>query len=178
MHELIPYPTNLKPFTTIFEATANPFFIADDPGAGKTIMAGLLLKELKARGLVKRVLIVTPANLTFQWQREMKDKFREDFEVVRGDILRANYGANPWQDKNQVVTSVSWISRVDDAKESLLRSHWDLIIVDEAHKMSAYSSDQKTLAYQLGEKLSEMTDHYLLMTATPTRAIRKTFVCF
>lgn len=154
------------------------FLLADDPGAGKTIMAGLLLKELKARGLVKRVLIVTPANLTFQWQREMKDKFREDFEVVRGDILRANYGANPWQDKNQVVTSVSWISRVDDAKESLLRSHWDLIIVDEAHKMSAYSSDQKTLAYQLGEKLSEMTDHYLLMTATPTRAIRKTFVCF
>ena len=154
------------------------FLLADDPGAGKTIMAGLLLKELKARGLVKRVLIVTPANLTFQWQREMKDKFREDFEVVRGDILRANYGANPWQDKNQVVTSVSWISRVDDAKESLLRSHWDLIIVDEAHKMSAYSSDQKTLAYQLGEKLSEMTDHYLLMTATPHKGDPKNFCLF
>ncbi len=154
------------------------FLLADDPGAGKTVMAGLLLKELKARGLAKRILIVTPANLTFQWQREMKDKFREDFEVVRGDILRANYGSNPWQDKNQVVTSISWVSRVDDAKESLLRSHWDLVIVDEAHKMSAYSSDKRTLAYQLGERLSKMTDHYLLMTATPHKGDPNNFCLF
>lgn len=143
------------------------FLLADDPGAGRTIMAGLLIKELKIRGLVKRTLIVTPANLTFQWQREMKDKFRENFEIVRGDVLRANYGSNPWQDKDQVVTSVSWVSRVDEAKESLLRSHWDLVIVDEAHEMSAASADKKTLAYQLGESLGSMTDHYLLMTATP-----------
>jgi SNF2 family DNA or RNA helicase len=90
--------------------------LADDPGAGKTIMAGLLLKELKIRGLVKRTLIVTPANLTFQWQRELKDKFRETFEIVRGDVLRANYGTNPWQDKNQLITSVSWVARIDDAR--------------------------------------------------------------
>ena len=94
------------------------FLLADDPGAGKTIMAGLLIKELKIRGLVKRILIVTPANLSFQWQRELKDKFRENFEVVRSDVLRANYGMNPWQEKNQVITSVSWVSRVEDAKES------------------------------------------------------------
>lgn len=143
------------------------FLLADDPGAGKTIMAGLLLKELKARGLVKRVLIVTPANLTFQWQREMADKFRERFEVIRGDVLRANYGQNPWQERDQVVTSVSWVSIVEDARESLLRSRWDLVIVDEAHKMSARSEDHKTYAYRLGENLSKMTDHYLLMTATP-----------
>jgi superfamily II DNA or RNA helicase len=154
------------------------FLLADDPGAGKTIMAGLLLKELKVRGLAKRTLIVAPANLTFQWQREMKDKFREDFEVVKGDVLRANYGMNPWQEKHQVVTSVSWVSRIQDAKESLLRSHWDLIIVDEAHKMSAYSSDNKTLAYQLGERLSEMTDHYLLMTATPHKGDPQNFCLF
>jgi superfamily II DNA or RNA helicase len=154
------------------------FLLADDPGAGKTIMAGLLLKELKVRGLAKRTLIVAPANLTFQWQREMKDKFREDFEVVRGDVLRANYGMNPWQEKHQVVTSVSWVSRIQDAKESLLRSHWDLIIVDEAHKMSAYSTDNKTLAYQLGERLSEMTDHYLLMTATPHKGDPQNFCLF
>lgn len=80
---------------------------------------------------------VTPANLSFQWQRELKDKFQEKFEVVRSDVLRGNYGSNPWQEKNQVVTSISWVSRIEDAKESLLRSHWDLIIVDEAHKMSA-----------------------------------------
>jgi SNF2 family DNA or RNA helicase len=143
------------------------FLLADDPGAGKTIMAGLLLKELKIRGLVTRTLIVAPANLTFQWQREMRDKFREHFDVMRGDVLRTQYGQNPWQEKSQVVTSVSWISRVDDARESLLRSNWDLIIVDEAHKMSAYSHEKKTLAFQLGEALSQRTDHFLMMTATP-----------
>lgn len=154
------------------------FLLADDPGAGKTIMAGLLIKELKIRGLVKRILIITPANLTFQWQRELKDKFREEFEVVRGDVLRANYGSNPWQEKNQVITSVSWVSRIEDAKDSLLRSNWDLIIVDEAHKMSAYSSDNKTLAYKLGEELSKITDHYLLMTATPHKGDPKNFCLF
>lgn len=154
------------------------FLLADDPGAGKTIMAGLLIKELKIRGMVKRTLIVTPANLSFQWQREMKDKFHENFEVIRSDVLRANYGSNPWQDKNQVVTSLSWVSVIEDAKESLLRSHWDLIIVDEAHKMSAYSSDKKTLAYRLGENLSSMTDHYLLMTATPHKGDPKNFCLF
>ena len=143
------------------------FLLADDPGAGKTIMAGLLLKELKTRGLVKRTLIVTPANLTFQWQREMKDKFREAFHVVRGDVLRAGYGSNPWAEHDQVVTSVSWVSRVDDARESLLRTHWDLIIVDEAHKMSPTFEDKPTLAFQIGKALSERTDHFLLMTATP-----------
>lgn len=143
------------------------FLLADDPGAGKTIMAGLLLKELKARGLVRRVLIVTPANLTFQWQRELSDKFREKFDVIRGDVLRANYGQNPWQERDQVITSVSWVSIVEDARDSLLRSRWDLVIVDEAHKMSAPGEDRKTYAYRLGESLSKMTDHYLLMTATP-----------
>jgi len=154
------------------------FLLADDPGAGKTIMAGLLLKEMKIRGLVQRTLIVTPANLTFQWQRELKDKFRETFEIVRGEVLRANYGMNPWQEKSQVITSVSWVSRIEDARESLLRSHWDLIIVDEAHKMSAYSADKKTLAYQLGEHLSAMTDHYLLMTATPHKGDPENFCLF
>lgn len=154
------------------------FLLADDPGAGKTIMAGLLLKEMKIRGLVQRTLIVAPANLTFQWQREMKDKFREQFEVMRGEILRSQYGQNPWQEKNQVVTSVSWISRIEDAKESLLRSRWDLIIVDEAHKMSAYSHEKKTLAFQLGEALAERTDHYLLMTATPHKGDPENFRLF
>jgi len=151
------------------------FLLADDPGAGKTIMAGLLLKELKARGLVRRVLIVCPANLTFQWQREMADKFRENFKVIRGAVLRENYGQNPWQEYDQAVTSVSWVSIIEDARESLLRSRWDLVIVDEAHKMSARSEDHKTYAYRLGESLSKMTDHYLLMTATPHKGDRERF---
>ncbi len=154
------------------------FLLADDPGAGKTIMAGLLIKELKIRGLVKRTLIITPASLSFQWQREMKDRFRENFEIMRGDILRANYGSNPWQDKNQVVTSVSWVSCIPDARESLLRSQWDLIIVDEAHKMSAASRDKTTLAYDLGAEMAKRTDHYLLMTATPHKGDPKNFCLF
>ncbi|MEW6266136.1 MAG: helicase-related protein [Thermodesulfobacteriota bacterium] len=154
------------------------FLLADDPGAGKTIMAGLLIKELKVRGLIQRILIVTPANLSFQWQRELKDKFRESFQVIRSDVLRASYGSNPWQEVNQCITSVSWISRIDDANESLMRSHWDLIIVDEAHKMSAYSEEKKTMAYQLGAALSENTDHYLLMTATPHKGDPKNFSLF
>ncbi len=154
------------------------FLLADDPGAGKTIMAGLLLKELKARGLVKRVLVVTPANLTFQWQRELKDKFRESFEVINSDVLRTNYGQNPWQDRNQVITSISWVSRIEDARESLLRSRWDLVIVDEAHKMAAYAEDRKTLAFRLGEALSGMTDHLLLMTATPHKGDPENFCLF
>ena len=154
------------------------FLLADDPGAGKTIMAGLLIKELKIRGLIKRILIITPASLSFQWQREMKEKFREQFEVIRSDVLRANYGMNPWQERNQVITSISWVSRVEDAKDSLLRSRWDLIIVDEAHKMAAYSADKKTLAYKLGEALSGMTDHFLLMTATPHKGDPENFCLF
>jgi len=174
-----PLPHQLEAVYDYFVALPRiRFLLADDPGAGKTIMAGLLIKELKVRGLVKRTLIVTPANLCFQWQRELKDKFRENFEVIRSDVLRANYGSNPWQEKHQVVTSVSWVSRIEDAKESLLRSHWDLIIVDEAHKMSAASADRKTLAYQLGESLSEMTDHYLLMTATPHKGDADNFCLF
>lgn len=154
------------------------FLLADDPGAGKTVMAGLLLKELKARGLVRRVLIVTPANLTFQWQRELKEKFRETFEVINSEVLRTNYGQNPWQDRNQLITSISWVSRIEDARESLLRSRWDLVIVDEAHKMAAYAEDRKTLAFRLGEALSGMTDHLLLMTATPHKGDPENFCLF
>lgn len=163
-----PLPHQLEAvYSYFFRLPRIRFLLADDPGAGKTIMAGLLLKELKARGLVRRVLIVCPANLTFQWQREMADKFRESFKVIRGAVLRENYGQNPWQEHDQAVTSVSWVSIIEDARESLLRSRWDLVIVDEAHKMSARSEDHKTYAYRLGESLSKMTDHYLLMTATP-----------
>jgi len=154
------------------------FLLADDPGAGKTIMAGLLIKELKIRGLIKRILVVTPANLTFQWQRELKDKFREDFKIIRGDILRANYGSNPWQENNQVITSVSWVALQEDANQSLMRSTWDLVIVDEAHKMSAADDEHKTYAYQLGEALSEKTDHFILMTATPHKGNHEQFRLF
>jgi superfamily II DNA or RNA helicase len=174
-----PLPHQLEAVYDYFmKSPAIRFLLADDPGAGKTVMAGLLIQELKARGLVKRILIITPANLTFQWQRELRDKFRQQFAILNGAILRANYGSNPWQENEQIITSISWVSRVDDANHSLLRSHWDLVIVDEAHKMSASSLDNKTLAYQLGEALSERTDHFLLMTATPHKGDPQHFSLF
>ncbi len=174
-----PLPHQLEAVYDYFlKAPRIRFLLADDPGAGKTIMAGLLIKELKARGLIRRILIVTPANLTFQWQREMKDKFREDFKIIRGDVLRANYGSNPWQEQNQVITSVAWASLQEDANQSLLRTTWDLVIVDEAHKMSAQDDEHKTYAYQLGEELSERTDHFLLMTATPHKGDQEQFRLF
>jgi superfamily II DNA or RNA helicase len=153
------------------------FLLADDAGAGKTIMAGLLLRELKLRGLVERTLIVAPANLAFQWQRELADRFREPFEIVRGVDLRSAYGTNPWQEKTQVITSIDWAKR-DEVEESLARAHWELVIVDEAHRMSARDAEHKTERYKLGELLSERTDHLLLLTATPHKGDPENFSLF
>ena len=153
------------------------FLLADDAGAGKTIMAGLLLKELKLRGLVRRTLIVAPANLTFQWQRELRERFRERFDILRGVDLRGAYGVNPWQDRPQVITSMDWAKR-EEVLESLRRSAWDLIIVDEAHRMSAADPEHKTERYRLGELLSAQTDHLLLMTGTPHKGDPENFCLF
>src|SRR5579875_1330270 len=153
------------------------FLLADDAGAGKTIMAGLLLKELKMRGLVQRVLVVAPANLAFQWQREMRDRFRETFEILRGIDLQSAYGTNPWQDRRQVIASVDWAKR-EDVRESLSRVRWDLVFVDEAHRMSASDPDHKTERYKLGELLSERTDHLGLLTATPHKGDPENFCLF
>jgi len=154
------------------------FLLADDAGAGKTIMAGLLLKELKIRGLVNKTLIVTPANLAFQWQRELQDKFREKFEILRGPEFRSQYGVNPWQEKPQIITSMDWAKR-EEIKEKLERvPSFDLIIVDEAHKMSASDPDHKTERYYLGETLSQKADHYLLLTATPHKGDPTNFCLF
>lgn len=154
------------------------FLLADDAGAGKTIMAGLLLKELKIRGLVQRTLIIVPANLSFQWQRELQDKFRERFDILRGVDLRSAYGTNPWQEKSQIITSMDWAKR-DEVKESLRRITWHLIIVDEAHKMSASDEEHKSDRYMLGEEiLSQKTDHLLLLTATPHKGDPENFCLF
>ncbi len=109
------------------------FLLADDAGAGKTIMAGLLLRELKLRGLVERTLVVCPANLTFQWQRELKEKFDEQFLVMRGFDLRVQYGVNQWLQRNQIITSLDLAKR-EDILPSLRQAKWDLVVVDEAHR--------------------------------------------
>src|SRR5260370_1502587 len=115
------------------------------PALGRQSWPASSSKRLKIRGLIKRTLIVTPASLSFQWQRELKDKFRENFEIIRSDVLRANYGSNPWQDKNQVITSVSLESRIQDANTRLLRSQWDPIVSDTPPHITPHTSDNKTL---------------------------------
>lgn len=161
------------------------FLLADDPGAGKTIMAGLLLKELKIRGLVDRTLIVTPANLTDQWRREMKERFGEVFQVVRGGTLEDLYGRNVWVDTAQCITSMDFAkpSRRPERQhvfEALKEARWDLVIVDEAHKMAAYQRGEergpdKSDRYRLGEALSDRCDHFLMLTATPHKGDPENF---
>lgn len=144
--------------------------IADDPGAGKTIMGGLLIKELKLRGLIERTLIVTPANLTDQWRRELHEKFGETFTVVNRATVNAAYGRNIWEDNAQCITSVDFAARQDDILGMMRDTRWDLVIVDEAHKMAAYkygSKINKTARYEFGEFLRDRTDHLLFLTATP-----------
>lgn len=145
------------------------FLIADDPGAGKTIMTGLIIKELKLRGIVNRILIVVPGHLKNQWKRELQEKFQEYFTVIDRSSFDDHYGENPWQRENQVITSIDFAKR-EDVLPSLLSTQWDLVVVDEAHKMAAYKYGDKlskTDRYKLGEVLSKNTTHLLFLTATP-----------
>ena len=153
------------------------FLLADDAGAGKTIMAGLLLRELKLRGLVERALVVCPANLAFQWQRELSEKFDEQFLILSGNALRAQYGLNQWLEQKQVITSLDLAKR-DDILPGLRQAHWDLVIIDEAHRMSAPDEKHKSKRYKLGELLRDSTDHILLLTATPHKGDPKNFTLF
>lgn len=142
------------------------FLLADDAGAGKTIMAGLLIRELKLRGLAEHILIVCPANLTFQWQRELKEKFDETFMVLKGDNIREQFGMNQWLEQKRVLTSLDLAKRTT-ILPGLQQVHWDLVIIDEAHRMSWSPPARKTARYALGELLRNTTDHLLLLTATP-----------
>ncbi len=145
------------------------FLLADDPGAGKTIMAGLLLKELKYRGLAERVLIIVPGHLKDQWVRELKEKFNETFRVVGRHTMEESWGRNVWEDENQCIASIDFCKQ-DDVMITLQGVEWDLVIVDEAHKMSAYQYGEKTdktKRYRLGELISANSRYLLFLTATP-----------
>ncbi|MCE5255109.1 MAG: DUF3883 domain-containing protein [Actinomycetia bacterium] len=142
------------------------FLLADDAGAGKTIMAGLLIRELELRGLAERILIVCPANLAFQWQRELKEKFDSKFFVLKGGDIRDQFGVNQWLEQKRVITSLDLAKR-HEILPGLRQVHWDVVIVDEAHRMSAADESHKSLRYKLGELLRDTSDHILLLTATP-----------
>jgi SNF2 family DNA or RNA helicase len=156
------------------------FLIADDPGAGKTIMAGLVIKEMKLRYLVKRILVISPGHLKDQWRRELAERFEERFVVIDRAVLDALYGENVWLRESQIITSIDFAKR-DDILPSITSARFDLIVVDEAHKMSATrwgDKLDKTERYQLGEALSKNTEHLLFLTATPHKGDPENFRLF
>ena len=156
------------------------FLLAHDPGAGKTIMAGLIIKELKLRHLANKILIVVPGHLKDQWKRELKDKFEEQFVIADRGMVDAIYGENIWQKETQLITSIDF-ARQDDIASSMRSAQFDLVIVDEAHKMAAYKYGDKiskTGRYRLGEILSSNSEHLLFLTATPHKGDNENFRLF
>jgi superfamily II DNA or RNA helicase len=159
------------------------FLLADDPGAGKTIMAGLLMKELIARGDLHRCLVVCPGSLAEQWQDELYRRFHLPFEILTNDKLEAARTGNWFLETNLVIARLDKLSRNEDVQEKLKAPdcRWDLVVCDEAHKMSAsiFGREVKyTKRYKLGQLLSTLTRHFLLMTATPHNGKEEDFQLF
>lgn len=159
------------------------FLLADDPGAGKTIMAGLLIKELIARGDLQRCLIVCPGSLAEQWQDELYRRFHLPFEILTNDKLEAARTGNWFMETNLVIARLDKLSRNEDIQNKLQAPdcRWDLVVCDEAHKMSAtvFGGETKyTKRYRLGQLLSSLTRHFLLMTATPHNGKAEDFQLF
>lgn len=159
------------------------FLLADDPGAGKTIMAGLLIKELIARGDLQRCLVVCPGSLAEQWQDELYNRFHLPFEILTNDKLEAARTGNWFVETNLVIARLDKLSRDEDVQAKLQAPdcRWDLVVCDEAHKMSAtvFGGEIKyTKRYHLGQLLSTLTRHFLLMTATPHNGKEEDFQLF
>src|SRR5438477_1597717 len=159
------------------------FLLADDPGAGKTIMTGLLIKELIARGDLQRCLIVCPGSLAEQWQDELYRRFQLPFEILTSDKLEAARTGNWFLETNLVIARLDKLSRNEDVQQKLQAPEcgWDLVVCDEAHKLSAtiFGGEIKyTKRYRLGQLLSTLTRHFLLLTATPHNGKEEDFQLF
>ena len=158
------------------------FLLADDPGAGKTIMAGLLIKELIARSDLERCLVVAPGSLVEQWQDELGQKFNLEFDILTRDMIETSRSGNPFNDRDRLIVRLDVLARNEELQEKLMSAReWDLIICDEAHRMSAtyFGGEVKyTRRYQVGQKLGQVCRHLLLMSATPHNGKEEDFQLF
>lgn len=157
------------------------FVLADDPGAGKTIMTGLLIREMIARGSLKRCMIVSPGSLVEQWQDELFQKFHLNFEIITNDKIESAVTGNVFNEVDLCICRLDKLARNDEVKSKLKTTEWDLIVVDEAHKMSAsvWNGEVKyTRRFLLGRLLSEITKNFLLLTATPHNGKENDFHLF
>jgi hypothetical protein len=158
------------------------FLLADDPGAGKTIMAGLLIKELKVRGDLERCLIVSPGSLTDQWQDELSDKFGLSFEILTGDMIQAARTANPFEHRDYLIARMDQLARNEDLQQKLRAApEWDLVICDEAHRMSGHffgNEIKLTTRYHRGRAVGSHCRNFLLMTGTPHNGKEEDFQIF
>lgn len=157
------------------------YLLADDPGAGKTIMAGLFIRELLMRADARRILIVAPGSLIEQWQDEMFEKFGLNFSLFSREQIDQSRTGNPFEDSDLLIARLDQLSRNEDVQEKLQNSQWDLVVVDEAHKLSAtwYGSKiNETKRFKLGKVLGSITRHFLLMTATPHNGKEEDFQLF
>jgi superfamily II DNA or RNA helicase len=157
------------------------FLLADDPGAGKTIMSGLFIRELMLRGDLDRCLIVAPGSLVEQWQEELDDKFGIRFRIMSRDLVEAARTGNPFIEENLLIVRLDQLSRSEELQAKLAVTDWDLVIVDEAHKMSAHlygDEVKRTLRFSLGERLREHARNLLFLTATPHNGSNEDFLLF
>jgi SNF2 family DNA or RNA helicase len=184
---VIPLPHQLLALQRAISGDRIRYLLADEVGLGKTIEAGLILRELKIRGLVRRTLIVAPAGLVLQWQSEMKGHFGEDFRLILPSSLAAlrqagaiNENENLWRMHDQVICSLDSVKPMDARRgwnqeqlarynrerfEDLVSAGWDLIIIDEAHRVGG--STEQVARFKLGDALAQAAPYLLLLSATP-----------
>ena len=180
--DIQPLPHQLRAvYGPLLDGRPLRFLLADDPGAGKTIMAGLYIKELILREDVKRCLVVAPGGLVDQWQDELYLKFGLAFEILTPQFSETVFGASAFEQHPLLIARMDQLARNEDLLAELAKSEWDLVIVDEAHRMGAHyfgGKLEKTKRFQLGELLGDVARHFLLMTATPHSGKEEDFQLF
>lgn len=157
------------------------FVLADDPGAGKTIMAGLYIRELVMRADSRRIVIIAPGSLVEQWRDELFEKFGLEFRIFSKELEAASPSGNPFEDVDQLIVRLDQMARNEELQEKLCNAGWDLVVFDEAHKLSAHffgSNLEKTGRFKLAERIGEHARHLLLMTATPHNGKEEDFQLF